>query len=122
MPATVARRNSFHIVSPFEKEGCSSSEERDRAGKVARRSRRDCLPLGNPSYHPSPSHLSSETLLASTPAARLLSGGTTLFYPVVARGAIRSSVRVSAPTPESAKTLSIGDTVTAEHLHALQSR
>jgi papain like cysteine protease AvrRpt2 len=53
-------------------------------------------------------------------AAKLLTGGTTLFYPVVTRGAIRSSVRVSAPTPETAKTLSIGDTVTAGHLQLLE--
>lgn len=54
-------------------------------------------------------------------ASKLLTGGTTLFYPVVARGAIRSSVRVSTPTPETAQTVSIGDTATAEHLQLLES-
>jgi hypothetical protein len=67
-------------------------------------------------------HLDSlRSYAPKVPAVKLLSGGTTLFYPVVARGVIRSSVRVSAPTPESAKTLSIGDTATAENLQRLES-
>jgi len=53
-------------------------------------------------------------------APKLLTGGTTLFYPVLARGAIRSSVRVLAPTPAAAQTVSIGDTVTAGHLQLLE--
>lgn len=56
----------------------------------------------------------------SVPAAKVLAGGTTLFYPVVARGVIRSSVRVSAPAGEAPKTISIGDTGTAGHLQLLE--
>ncbi|HEY0781938.1 MAG TPA: papain-like cysteine protease family protein [Thermoanaerobaculia bacterium] len=58
---------------------------------------------------------------AQAPAEKLLRGGTTLFYPVVANGAIRSSVRIAHPEGKAPETLSIGDTGVSSHLDRLQA-
>jgi hypothetical protein len=54
------------------------------------------------------------------PVARALSGGTTLFYPLLSRGVIRSFLRVSAPEGGPAKTISLGDSGTAKRLELLK--
>ncbi len=53
-------------------------------------------------------------------ASRVLTGGTTLFYPIVANGVIRSSVRVSELSNRAPELLSIGDTGTAQRLEQLE--
>lgn len=67
--------------------------------------------------------LTLSALRAYTPgtaAPKVLSGGTTYFYPVVANGVIRSSVRVSAQVGQVPKLLSIGDTGTAARLQRIE--
>jgi hypothetical protein len=61
------------------------------------------------------------TYSASAAPEGLLTGGTTLFYPVVANGVIRSSVRISAMPGAAPKLVSIGDTGTASRLQQIES-
>ncbi len=61
-----------------------------------------------------------QSYVPGTPASRVLTGGTTLFYPIVANGVIRSSVRVSEVSNRAPELLSIGDTGTAQRLEQFE--
>ncbi|HEV3157733.1 MAG TPA: papain-like cysteine protease family protein [Candidatus Baltobacteraceae bacterium] len=57
---------------------------------------------------------------AKNSPSSLLTGGTTLFYPVVVAGEVRSSVRVLTRPGAPSQVISLGDTGTAAHLQQLE--
>jgi hypothetical protein len=58
---------------------------------------------------------------AQSAPSSLLTGGSTLFYPLIVGGEIRSSIRVLARPGTSPKVISLGDTGTATHLQQITS-